>query len=261
MRYKIQMHKPSREFSRCWHAAGQHLENRGQGALSWLKHDLRPPFLAHLSFRIGNQLIFVRVEDSKGILPAPGNRFGTRRIAQECKGISCTMPMRRFGSNWIPLLPNWGLADLGSGNPIDPVALISEEKVAMTDWELHDFGVQIVRNHVTKKLGHQLMSSQGNPKVDPSLWFAGNEGPEWVVVRVVRAPDTKHKIPTNIREIADSVAHLSSVGHIASVIVRSAETVANANTDTTSQPLWRGYGMHANIVWVWGAKLTPKNPM
>ena len=86
--------------------------------------------------------------------------------------------MQLVGGEWVSEFPDWGLLDLRSGVPIDPIALISNEKVLMTDWELHDFAVQIVRDHVTKKLGHQLLSSQGNPKVDPSLWFAGDEGPD-----------------------------------------------------------------------------------
>jgi hypothetical protein len=35
------------------------------------------------------------------------------------------------------------------------------------------------------------MSWQGNPSVDPSIWFVGDSGPEWVVVRAVSL-DTRH---------------------------------------------------------------------
>ena len=243
MRYEIEMHKPSEEFARCWHAAGCHLSDRGQGSLSWLKCDLIPPFLEHLSFRVGNQIIFIRVEDSGGILPTPGNPYGVQKIADCCNGIACNMPMQLVGGEWVSEFPDWGLLDLRSGVPIDPIALISNEKFLMTDWELHDFAVQIVRDHVTKKLGHQLMSSQGNPKVDPSLWFVGDEGPEWVLVKEVKAPKIKPEIPANIQDIADSCSHMSIKGHFAPVVIASAQGPDAANDINCEQKLWRGYGM------------------
>ena len=43
----------------------------------------------------------------------------------------------------------------------------------MTDWEVHDVAVQVVRDHIVSDLGFELMSSQGKPSVDPSLWFVG----------------------------------------------------------------------------------------
>jgi|TARA_B100000315_G_C14100982_1_gene373722 hypothetical protein len=68
---------------------------------------------------------------------------------------------------------------------VNPVAFISGEKIEMTDWELHDFAVQVVRNYIVESLNRKLMSSQGDPQVNPSMWFVGEEGPEWVVVRAV----------------------------------------------------------------------------
>ena len=57
------MHRVSDDFVSCWHTAMTHLENKGREAIKWLKSDLIPPFLDHTSFRIGNQLFFVRIED------------------------------------------------------------------------------------------------------------------------------------------------------------------------------------------------------
>ena len=65
----------------------------------------------------------------------------------------------------------------------------------MSDWEIHDFGVQIVVDHIKDKLGFEMISAQGNPKVDPSLWFNGESGPEWVVLRAVRYPETEGALP------------------------------------------------------------------
>lgn len=56
---------------------------------------------------------------------------------------------------------------------IDPVTLVTDERIEMTRWELHDLVVQIVRNYLEQK-GHRLMSWQGNPDVDPAIWFVGD---------------------------------------------------------------------------------------
>ena len=45
-------------------------------------------------------------------------------------------------------------------DPIDPVALLTDEWIEMTDWELHDLAVQIVRDELQKdsKEAHHLTS-------------------------------------------------------------------------------------------------------
>lgn len=236
--HDIEMHEPTEEFARCWQAAGRHLESCSQGGLSWLKADLTPPFLEHLSFRMGNQLFFIRIADVDGRLVTPGNSKGAQDIAEGCNGHACVMPMRRKLGKWRPDAPGWGLVDAQTGRSIDPVALVTDEKIVMTDWELHDFAVQVVRDHVRSELGHQIMSSQGNPDLDPSLWFVGVNGPEWVVVRAARYPEKEATMPGNMGEIAMNCARLSRSGNFASV--------AFANPDAMGAPgggLWRGHGL------------------
>ena len=52
MKHDIDMHEVSDEFAKCWQAAGRHLDSQNhRGELNWLKANLTPPFLEHLSFR------------------------------------------------------------------------------------------------------------------------------------------------------------------------------------------------------------------
>jgi len=113
----------------------------------------------------------------------------------------------------------------------------------MTDWELHDFAVQVVRDYIVEKLGHELMSSQGDPRVDPSIWFVGEDGPEWVLVRAVKFPEKEASFPINIADIVANCAHLSSVGHFASVAVANSEDPFDPSGKVPPLPLWRGHGM------------------
>jgi hypothetical protein len=240
----IEMHETSDEFARCWNSAGRHIDSNAQGPLQgWLKAALVPPFLEHLSFRLGNQLFFIRIEDVDGQLNVPGSITGVLSIADGCKGHACLMPMRLSGDMWVPDAPGWGLLDVRTKQPMDPVALVTDEKIEMTGWELQDLSVQVVRDHVDKKLEYKLMSWQGNPKVNPSIWFVGDHGPEWIVVRGVRYPEKGAVVPTNMQEIAKSCSHMSNTGHFASVAVCNVDDRTSGNVT----PLWRGHGMYINF--------------
>lgn len=217
--HEIHMSEVNQEFSKCWQAAALHLNKKFDGSMHvWLKSNLTPPFLEHLSFRLGNQLFFIRIEDVDGRLDTPGSIDGLNNIAQECKGHACLLPMRRVIKGWKPVENNWGLLDARTLKPINPSEKITEEKIEMTDWELQDFCVQVVREHL-KKDGYELMSWQSNPAVDPSIWFVGNNGPEWVIVRAYRDLEEEPQLPSNLKSIAASLAHFSSKGNFAPVFV------------------------------------------
>jgi hypothetical protein len=240
--HNIEMHGVSDEFARCWQAAGRHIQTRAQGPLhSWLKANLNPPFLEHLSFRLGNQLFFIRIEDPDGGLEVPGSRKGLLAVADGCKGHACLMPMRRQADGWISDAPGWGLIDARTGKPIDPANEITDERIEMTDWELQDFAVQIVRQQLEKD-GRKLMSWQGNPAVNPSIWFIGETGPEWVVVRAVRYPTSEAEPPADWEQIAARCATTSKIGHFASVSVANGDDAFDPSVGVP-EPLWRGHAM------------------
>ena len=233
--HNIHMAEVTEDFAKCWHAAGIHLDEKFDGSTrSWLKSNLTPPFLEHLSFRLGNQLFFIRIEDVEDQLETPGSLEGLETIAKECKGHACLLPMQRVKNNWRPTEMGWGLIDTKSRKPINPTELITEEKIELTDWELQDFAVQVVREHI-KKEGHELMSWQSSPKVDPSIWFVGDDGPEWVVVRAYRELEEKPQLPKNIGSISASCSRISVKGNFAPVFV-----VCMASMMDSGQ-IYRGY--------------------
>lgn len=239
--YDIPMNEVSEEFAECWRAAGRHLQQQGQKAISWLRAHLHPPMLEHLSFRLGNQLFFICL-DAEGLAPfSAGNAKALHAVATGCRGHACIMPLKRTPNGWTVTAPGWGLLDMTSRRPIDPPALVSYEKIEMSDWELQDFAVQIVREQLEKE-GRKIMSWQGNPDVDPSLWFGGDNGPEWVVVRAVRYPERDAIPPANWSRIAESCARMSKTGHFASVAVANAEDSFDP-AKGSPMPLWRGHGM------------------
>lgn len=243
--HEIDMQEVTQEFADCWQAAGRHLQSQVQDGISWMNASLSSPFLDHLSFRLGNQLFFVRLEPTDSSMLVPGSREGLLSIAEGCNGHPCIMQMNQRGISWAPVSSGWGLVNLISGMAVDPVALVSHENVEMTDWELHDFSVQVVRDHIMNN-GGKLISSQGNPSVDPSIWFEKDEGPEWVVVRAVRYPASRAAAVDTLALIAENCAHFSKIGNFASVAVANAADAFDSSK-ASPMPLWRGHGMNVSF--------------
>ena len=248
--HNIEMQEMSPEFLKCWQAAGTHLNKQAQGGIqSWLRAHPYPPFLEYLSFRLGNQVFFVRVEDAHKRDDGPSTMRGLMSIADGCKGQACILPMKKkfLGGAWVAERGGWGLVDARTGASVDPVMLITDQKIEMTDWELQDFAVQVVRDQLEKE-GYQLMSWQGNPDVDPAIWFVGqSKRPEWVVVRAVRYPHNHVAKPANWAAIAAGCAHMSDVGHFAQVAFASTEQPFGEEGEAPV-PLWRGHGVHVRYV-------------
>jgi hypothetical protein len=244
--YPIDMHTMSRAFYSVWRAAGEHLSAQVDGGIgSWLRAHPYPPFLEHLSFRLGNQLFFIRVEDEDGQVMGPGNPGGVLTAARQANGHACVLPMQKtpFSDTWHPAIAGWGLLDAHTHQPIDPVALVTDEPIEMTRWELHDLAVQVVRDQLQQQ-GFKLMSWQGNPEVDPAIWFIGQTTrPEWVVVRTARYPEQPPGRPANWDAIAAHCAQTSTTGHFARVGIASADQPFKADGEP-AVPLWRGHGMN-----------------
>jgi hypothetical protein len=210
--YEIERQEVSDEFACCWGEAGRHIQARVQEPMhSWLRVNLSPPFLEHLSFRLGNQLFFVRIEDVDGRLDVPGSRKGLHYVAEGCHGHACLMPMQYQAGAWTAQAAGWGLIDARTGAAVDPIALVSDEKIEMTDWEVQDFAIQIVRDHL-RQTGRKLKSWRGCPLVDPSVWFVGDSGLEWIVVRAVRYPALKADPPAHWGEIAERCTRHGKIG-------------------------------------------------
>lgn len=250
----------SEEFARCVYFAYKHLRVKGDGRLRWIKANLNQPFLEHLSFELGNQAFFIRVDDVDGKVKGPGNPYGFRVIAEECNGYPCRMPMRRVGSKWEPAKPGWGLIDAGPirvdkklmipfkdglGKSIDPLSLVTDEKIEMTDWEVHDLAVQGACEFITKNRNCKTIQSQGYLGIHPSIIFSEEDGPLWVVVLESRHPDRVTSPASS--ELTDIVefcnASAGGHGYFMAANIANYGDVDNPTDDTPSLPLWRGHCM------------------
>ena len=240
--HTVETENYSKEFAKCWGLAGIIIQRQADiegfstptpgGKFTWLKDELCPPFLEHLSFRLGNQIFLVRVEDVDAVVQAPGTRDGLVYAAQGWQGHPCIFPVKNRGGQFFPVMPRWGLVHAQTHNVVDPVGLMTDADIELTDWELHDFAIQIVRDDLQSK-DRQIMSWTSNPEVNPSLWFVGDSGPEWVVVRAARYPQISAEPPDNIAEIALAASQIAKGGHFACVAFKHYESAL--------KPICRGY--------------------
>lgn len=236
---EIETQDPSAEFLAMWQAAGRHIQSFFQDGLqSWLKVEPHPPFLEHLSFRVGNQVFFVRLEDVDERTELPGSRNGLLTVANGWKGYPCLLPMCKTLAGWKPELGGWGLIDLRNNQPVDPISLVSDELIEVTEWELLDFAVQVVKSWLRER-GFEIMSTHSNPEVDPNIWFVGDNGPEWVIVRAARYPQIVARMPDNTQAIAEHCQAQSTLGNFASVAFALAENF--------EEPIWRGHAADAKF--------------
>ncbi|MBW0158401.1 hypothetical protein [Sedimentimonas flavescens] len=240
--------EPSDDFVACFTAAGEHLASRlPPGFPYWLKRTVTPPFLEHLSFRLGNQLFFIRLEDVDRRLTMPGDRSLLDRIATGSQGHACLMPMRRGANGWRPDLPGWGLVDAYTGLPVDPPALVSDALIEMTDWELHSMASQVVQMQLAAEHGVTKLTAQVDPDIEPAIWFEGPTGPSWIVLRASRDQEPFPARPPVLAQMAQSPAMKGAQGYFVGVRLSSAEPGASEQASGDARPLWRGHALH--VAW------------
>ena len=242
--YEVAQDPADAQFHTAWQAAGQHLQRLGGDGISWIRADLNPPLAEHLSFRLGNQLIFVYLQVADGV-QSPSSKQLFLSVCKEATAIAAVMPMELTGRTFQPAYGGWGLRDALTQAAIDPPSLVSDAKIEMSDWEVHDFAIQIVTSQI-ETAGNTILSKQPSPHIDPSIWFRDRQGPAFVVVRSGRYPLSDAPKPANISEIAASCARLSRRGFFASVSVANAEQ-QTAPTSRGPIPLFRGHGLVARF--------------
>lgn len=238
--YMVASVPASDAFMRCWQAAGSHVNASARDEnLIWIKTDLSPPLLEHLSFRIKNQIYLVRVIDIDGKVNSQGTTAGLIHHAQQWSGVPCLLPMRLGNGEWEPANPGWGLIHAQDKTPVHPPELASDTPVEMTDWELYDFAVMCVRRYIEDTLGKRVASYCNNPLINPSIFFEDEEGLEWIVVRVERdekggqRPRDAMLTQAMLRDNGYPAGHFASIGVV--------------SPDGPDQPLIRGTGLRVHF--------------
>lgn len=227
------------EFIDMWNAAGNHLNsNIHETGARWLRAEL-PAFREHLSFTLGNQLFFIQVLNIDGGEQSWVNLKLLAQVAKEANGIACVMPIRKVDGIWRPTEKSWGLVDIASDLPVFPKKLQSALPVIISDWEVHDIGIQLVRDYL-KDEEYEIQSWQSDIRVNPSISCIKNGIQYAVVVRTSRkGPDAAVR-PENAQDIALFFKERSIIPLFVGLKIASENDLFDPSFEHLTKKIFRG---------------------
>jgi hypothetical protein len=118
---------------------------------------------------------------------------------------------------------------------VNPKHAINSERVVLSDWELHDMAVHSV---IAGLKGKRLLSFSNDPDISPSVWYEGESGMEWVIVRWTHYPATFSPLPVNWPQIVES-AELRGTGNGYFAVATIAAKDPSTGIPLANAPLFR----------------------
>lgn len=216
IQYLIDRPEPSEIFLKARQIAGIQLQeqfkknnskvvNSSYDGFKWIKTELTYPSFDNLTFAFKNSIFSVVIE----LIDKKGSSFTTQqsdRLLKACEEnnlIPCTFKLnfREKTNNFVGrlvkdknqpdyelsvLAQDWNLYDARTNQKIDPTALASIEQTRMSQWELSNFAIQIVKTELEKD-GNQILSFCDLPEINPQIWFKNKKGETgWVIVKHIK---------------------------------------------------------------------------
>ncbi len=232
--YDIDRPEPSQFFIDTMKLVGNWIQQRMNQieGTRWIKGYLTYPAFEHLSFSYKNQIFCVVIDiidesTKKSCLPEKTKNL----LIQESEKnnlIPCLYkvlvdnPKNPTYNTLRQYSDGWNLYDARTNEPIIPERLGTDDLVEMSEWELNDFAIQVVRDYITDNLKLKILSYQNIVGVDPQLWFMDdNQKKHFVIVRYTMYPNKDAKMPNNITSIQNMCKDYD--GFFASVVFCSKE--------------------------------------
>ena len=265
MSYQIDPRDPSQEFLRARNAAGVRLQEQfkrfggrvePQHDYRWIKADLTWPSFDHLTFAYRNQVCSILVDlvqDKRTSL----TQQDVKRCVDACTEnnlVPCVFPVD--SRSFRPLKDGWNLSNIESGASIMPDDYVNDVKVEMSEWELHNFAIQIVRDDVEKNMKGSILSYCDVIGINPQIWFDDQQGNRcWVIVRnfarIDGAESTKFKgIETSNPQLVPYDGYFAAVSVASSepfTVDLDAKLVPLSKRFDGLSPIYRGDGFYVNF--------------
>lgn len=276
---------PSEIMLRARNVAGGYLErlfskfNEGRTGqfeqFHWVKPELTSPSFEHFTFGYKNAVFAVLVDllvDGQSKLSAETRRLlcaealkynlvpcifevAVRHLEPDAKGLFNGIA-GKSGYNLSVATPGWNLKHAQTGEMVDPSVIGQDADTPMSEWELQNFAIAIVRDHGVAKGGYELDSFCDIPGIDPQVWFHDKTGRRsWVLVRF--QPVLNEGVANEFRDFVRKNPHLAPYdGYFAPVSAAMADPIVrdrNGNIIPPSKrfdgstPLYRGHGMYINF--------------
>ncbi|MDC1134450.1 tetratricopeptide repeat protein [Alphaproteobacteria bacterium] len=233
------------DFIDCYRFVSDFLFEKGQDVINFIPFSSFPTPV-HTSFRIGNQLFFVHIVDLDDNMEPPGSIEGFISICERFKCVTCLLPVRKKINKWTIENLDWGLIDAKTGDPINPHDLVSDEKLVMSDYEIHQIGVEYVRDYILKKnLGYDIGGFIIDPDIRPSISFYKQDKHCCVLVKVSYDPNPivkKEDFQDVLEEMKSTYPDMTV--YFAGVHLFGQEQMKKKDN---SLPLYRGQGYYPNF--------------
>jgi len=162
---------------------------------TWIKAELTYPSFDHLTFAFKNSIFSVLVEliDETGSSLTAIQKDRWTEACTVNNLIPCLFKIQcgaiNDGFDLNPMNDVWNLYDMDGNELVDPFELATEDPMEMSDWEIRNFSIQVVRQHIEEQ-GHEVLSFCDLPEVNPQIWFRDlEEKISWIIVQYSTAKD------------------------------------------------------------------------
>ena len=197
--YQIDRSEPPESFLKARNIAGSRLQeefNKQKGRVpesrdfKWIKAELTYPSFDHLTFGYGNQVFSVLVDIVSGSQSSITARERDRFIKATSDNNLVPCLFRIILPAMKPASDGWNLIHAITGEEIIPAPGADSESISMSEWEVRNFVIQVVRNHIEHDKGFKVLSFCDVLGIDPQIWFEAKDGVRcWIVVRHLKQPD------------------------------------------------------------------------
>lgn len=257
MSYLIDPPDPHPEFYRARNAAGiaiQEQFNRLGGRLEeardykWVKPELSWPSFDHFTFGYRNQVFAVLVGIVRNGTVCLTSQEIDRCLAActEHNIVPCLFLVDE--ATLQPVAEKWNLVHLETRRKIVPEEIATDLQVEMSEWEIRNFCIQIVRRHIEEQ-GGKIDSFCDLLGIDPQIWFEEVNGQRaWVIVRhypQINGSENSEWIGfersnPNLSTFDGYHAAVSMASNAAALYGRDGKLIPLSQRFTGSAPLYRG---------------------
>ena len=240
------------KFHDMWQAATNHLilesENEPLQIFITAKHLISGKPAAHQIFLLGNQLFnvwIVDIEEPRKTAETNPKDFDLFLTESELmNAVPCMMPMVHNEQGWKPSMEELGLYDINKNCPLELYYYVGGEHIEMSDWEVHDFCIQMACK-VLEKSGNVVSEICSDPNSIPSIWFYNTEDEFcYLIVGSAKYPASIAKLHPSTASFVSALKDTGSnfIGYFISVSACALEE----SFEGQALPLYRGQPMIIN---------------
>lgn len=160
-----------------------------QPVFSWIQSILISPSFQHLCFRYKNTVfsVLIALGKSRDIYVSKQDLQNQLRECEKYDLLPCIIALDE--DDFHPLINGSHLRISNHDIPVNVKFHSSDYPKVMSEWEIYDLGIQVVRDDISKS-GCKIDSYCNIPGIDPQIWFLNKRGEHCYVIVSVNVKGT-----------------------------------------------------------------------